>query len=303
MVEHVRDRRLWYSFSFSPPWPSSPSSGSVAACGKCPRRRRQTDLPAQDATTPERQAAQARRPSPTFRKGREDRLRQPGSWLTLVGLYWLHDGDNSAGSAPTSEIIFPPSLPASLGTFVVPGQDGAAAELRTSGGFQVDVQEGKRRRKPARRWCRSSPTPPTRGPRSAPAACHFYLIDRQGKLGVRIKDSESETFKNFQGIETYPVILGMAQARCASSRPRPAKRSRCPTCSARSPKKTPPAPSSSSTAARPGSWKPCPTKADDGISFVFGDGTNGKAGGSYGGGRFLDAKVDGGEPQNRERPR
>jgi hypothetical protein len=50
------------------------------------------------------------------RKEREDRFKNTErGWLGLAGLYWLRDGENRIGSAPTNDIILPPVAPDHIG--------------------------------------------------------------------------------------------------------------------------------------------------------------------------------------------
>lgn len=272
---------------------SPPNSTRLAPVGEPATTRLAPvgDLPAQEEATAEKQAQHAAEFA-TFRQEREGRLKQPTSWLTLVGLYWLHEGDNSAGSAPTAEIIFPPSLPSSLGTFVVPGPDGAAAELRTIGGFTVTVegQEGQPAQDNQTLVALFADTS-GKGTVLRSGSVTFYLIERQGKLGVRIKDSESETFKSFQGIETYPLAWDWRIR--ARFEPAPEGRKiKVPNVLGQVAEED-----SAGTVffEKDGqTWKleALEGEGEDGLSFIFADGTNGK--GSYGGGRFLEAKVEGG---------
>ena len=57
----------------------------------------------------------------TWRKARFTELTADDGWLTLVGLHWLQDGVNRAGSAPDANLQLPPTAPASLGTFTLVG--------------------------------------------------------------------------------------------------------------------------------------------------------------------------------------
>lgn len=268
---------------------------SLGACRQAATPESRTaaaGLPAQEEATPEKQAAHAQEFA-TFRQEREGRLKQPGSWLTLVGLYWLHEGDNSAGSAPTAEIVFPPSLPSALGTLVVPGPAGAAAELRTAAGFTVAVDgpEGQ---------------PATEGQTQVPmfadtsgkptvvrsGSVSFFVIDRQGKLGVRIKDSESENLKSFTGIETYPLAWDWRIR--ARFEPAPAgKKIKVPNVLGQVAEEDSAGTVFFEKAGQTWQLEALEGEGEDGLSFVFGDGTNGK--GTYGGGRFLEAKVEGGD--------
>jgi len=38
---------------------------------------------------------------------RVERLKEKDSWLSLAGLYWLNEGENSFGSDKSNDIVFP----------------------------------------------------------------------------------------------------------------------------------------------------------------------------------------------------
>src|SRR5258708_28153563 len=54
-----------------------------------------------------------------YRKHRLEELTAPGGWLAVQGLFWLHDGANSAGSDPSSEIRLPARAPTRRGVFTL----------------------------------------------------------------------------------------------------------------------------------------------------------------------------------------
>lgn len=278
------------AFRFASRSASTVFAGAVLVLAACAGGRAGNDLPAQDPRAPEAEANQ-RKGFETFRQEREERLRKPDGWLTLVGLYWLHEGDNSAGSAPTSEIVFPPSLPTSFGTFVVPGKDGAAAELRTSGGFTVEVEgeEGAEAKKgqtvvPMYPDSSGKPTLVRSG------SVRFLLIERGGKFGVRIKDSESETLKGFHGIETYPVSWDWRIRGRFVPAP-PGKTIKVPNVLGQVSDEESAGTFIFEKDGKVWQLEALPGEGAQEISFIFGDGTNGK--GTYGGGRFVDGKVEG----------
>src|SRR5262245_33127611 len=58
----------------------------------------------------------------SFRQERIDGLKRPDGWLSLVGLFWLQEGENRFGSDPQNRVIFPEgSAPPVAGTFVRKG--------------------------------------------------------------------------------------------------------------------------------------------------------------------------------------
>jgi uncharacterized protein len=131
-----------------------------------------------------------------WRSGRIERLQRPDGWLTLVGLAWLQPGENRVGSAPDCEVRLPASAPPRLGTIRV--ADGVATFTADRGATVVSqgVPVSTLRLRPD---VDGDPTVLVHGP------IRFYVIGRNNKLAVRIKDSEAEARKKFAGIEHFPV--------------------------------------------------------------------------------------------------
>lgn len=65
-----------------------------------------------------------------YRAARVAELTAPDGWLAVRGLFWLHEGANTAGSDPASEIRLPPRMAKRVGVFTLTqGQISFAAEL------------------------------------------------------------------------------------------------------------------------------------------------------------------------------
>ncbi|HWD99378.1 MAG TPA: hypothetical protein VG345_10080, partial [Bryobacteraceae bacterium] len=52
-----------------------------------------------------------------WRADYENSLQAPDGWLSVAGLFWLHEGSNSAGSYPRSEVRLPAGAPPHAGVF------------------------------------------------------------------------------------------------------------------------------------------------------------------------------------------
>jgi hypothetical protein len=52
-----------------------------------------------------------------WRADYENSLKAPDGWLSVAGLFWLHEGSNSAGSDPRSEVRLPAGAPPHAGVF------------------------------------------------------------------------------------------------------------------------------------------------------------------------------------------
>lgn len=132
-----------------------------------------------------------------WREQRLARLTAENGWLTLVGLFWLKPGENTFGRAPGNAIVLDhPQLPASAGTFLLKETqvrfDAASAAGITLDGKPVD-----------------SPimNPDTSGAATvlASGTLRFFIIERGGRLGVRVRDVEHPLRTHFAGLEYFAI--------------------------------------------------------------------------------------------------
>src|SRR5271155_4021811 len=52
-----------------------------------------------------------------WRRAYETSLKSDDGWLTVTGLFWLHEGENRFGSDPLNDIVLPSSAPPVAGVF------------------------------------------------------------------------------------------------------------------------------------------------------------------------------------------
>jgi len=120
-------------------------------------------------------------------------LQKPDGWLSLAGLYWLNQGENSFGDDPANDIVFPADkAPAFIGTFLL--QD-TTVTVRINPGIPVYHDNQPVTRLVLKNDLSGNPTILNYGSLS------WYIIKRGDKYGVRLKDSESPRLKNFKGID------------------------------------------------------------------------------------------------------
>ena len=110
----------------------------------------------------------------------------------------LGEGENSVGSDPKSVVALPEGkAAASVGTIRL--EKGKAMFVPGPGAgitFDDKPVTAPLEMKPD---TSGAPTVLRTGP------VRFYVIERGGKLGVRVKDSESVAKQNFKGIDSYPI--------------------------------------------------------------------------------------------------
>ena len=130
-----------------------------------------------------------------WRTEREARLKADDGWLTLTGLFFLNEGDNSFGSSPQNDIELRVG-PERAGIITL--QDGRVDVRAVEG--QTLLVDG-RRVDAAQLWPYEGPDRPTitLGPLSL--FCH----ESGDRLAMRLRDLESEIRREFTKLHWYPV--------------------------------------------------------------------------------------------------
>jgi len=119
-----------------------------------------------------------------WRAQRRARLLSEDGWLTLVGLFWLHDG--------TNDVTLPAHPPVSA---------------------RFALQNGRVTLQPSLRLGIKSPTPlrddtDPNGPTIIRAGTLSFQVIKRGdvkgdRFGIRVKDTRSEARKNFKGLDYF----------------------------------------------------------------------------------------------------
>ncbi|MGH9382173.1 MAG: DUF1684 domain-containing protein [Thermoanaerobaculia bacterium] len=216
-----------------------------------------------------------------WREQRDARLRRPDGWLSLAGLFWLSEGDNSVGSMPTSDLVFPAEkAPLELGVLQ---RQGEAVTFRPAPGAGVTA-DGKpvTAETPLVPDTAGSPTTLERG------SLAFYAVVRGERVGIRLKDRASPLLAEFEGMEYFTVDPEWRLV--ARFEPYdPPKTLKVPNFIGIVEEL--PSPGAAILTVDGQEYRLEPTQEGDELFFVFGDATNG--GETYGGGRFLYTDLPG----------
>ncbi len=116
-----------------------------------------------------------------WRQSRLQSLQADGGWLSLAGLSWLHEGDNSFGRDASNQIVLPDGPPHAGAFHLKNGEvtvtlDGATRKVAHDSGDRVKA-----------------------------GRVNMQLILRGGRYGIRLRDPESEARRHFHGIESFPA--------------------------------------------------------------------------------------------------
>lgn len=135
-----------------------------------------------------------------WRAQRVARLTAPDGWLSLIGLEWLQEGANKVGSAADNDIVLQAG-PAHLGVVTLDPAGHVQIKLAEHSGATID---GKAVREATliddvHVADKASPTTVAFG------EANFYVIDREGRKGLRVKDAKAPTRQRFLGIDYFPI--------------------------------------------------------------------------------------------------
>ena len=130
-----------------------------------------------------------------WRLDREEGLKADDGWLTVAGLFFLTEGDNSFGSSPFNDIVLRTG-PAHAGVFTL--RDGTIT-ARAPEGETLSVDGHDVAMAPL--WPHEGPERPTIALDPLSLFAHFS----GDRLAIRMRDRESDIRRGFRGLRWYPV--------------------------------------------------------------------------------------------------
>lgn len=133
-----------------------------------------------------------------WRSGEEADLKKETGWLTVAGLFWLKEGINTVGAGENFDVRLTENF--KQGKFGEIDFKNGIASLKVEDGVEsqgdgkgitttiqlVSDEKGK-------------PTEVRAGSQT------FYLIKREERFGIRLKDSQSKARLSFKGQHWYPI--------------------------------------------------------------------------------------------------
>jgi uncharacterized protein len=132
-----------------------------------------------------------------FHRHREDQLTSDGGWLSVAGLFWLKPGANRFGADRSNELVLPASAPAHAGTFWL---EAGVVRVEAAPGAPLTLA-GRPVMKQTLRADSGGADPDV----LALGPLTLQIIERSGRLGVRLKDKDRAERKHFKGLVWYPV--------------------------------------------------------------------------------------------------
>jgi len=121
----------------------------------------------------------------------------PQGWLNVSGLFWLHEGINTFGSDPKNDVVFPEGKIAARAGYFLLKQGIVSVDIAPG----VKVQAKDKMISHAVLFHPDSSSNPT----LEAGSLRWFIIKRDTKYGVRLRDLENPAVKEFSSIERYAV--------------------------------------------------------------------------------------------------
>lgn len=199
-----------------------------------------------------------------WRANYEASLKAPDGWLSVAGLFWLHEGDNVVGSDAQSDVVLPPGGPGRAGVlhFVRGKVAWQNRELKSDADAHPDaVKIGD---------------------------VSLTIIERGGKTGVRLRDPNARTRREFAGCKWFPADPAWRVHAKWIAYPQPKKIAITNVLGMTDEESSP---GYAEFTVKGQKVRLEPVTEDGGLFFIFKDATSGKT--TYGAGRFLDTAQPG----------
>ena len=132
-----------------------------------------------------------------WHKKRIESLKEKDIWLNLAGLFWLNPGENSFGSDKSNDIIFPQGKAEDfMGWFDL--TDGVVS-VQLKPGVNISINDSVVAEMILKNYNKPSPSI------LRYKTLSWFVIKREDKYGIRLKDSANPEIERFDGIDRFDV--------------------------------------------------------------------------------------------------
>jgi len=129
-----------------------------------------------------------------WRHDYEAELTSDSGWLSVSGLFWLHEGENRFGSDPLNDIVLPSAAPAQAGTFDF-----------HAGKTTVHIRPGVTATINGKPIESAQLRPDNRDDRLVLGDLTLYVHASGDRFALRLKDKHSPLLKSFTSLNWFPV--------------------------------------------------------------------------------------------------
>ena len=131
-----------------------------------------------------------------WQETRNEEMRDTSSWLSLVILHWLEEGESTFGSDSSNTILFPEKAPALAGTLIL---EDSVVTLQVAEGVDIR-QAGKQVQEIVLNHDMDEETTFLQM-----GSFNFYIIKRPEGYALRVKDSQNPELLAFDDIPNFEI--------------------------------------------------------------------------------------------------
>ncbi len=132
----------------------------------------------------------------SWQQQRLERLKSKNGWLSLAGLFWLEEGENSFGSNPENDIVFPEKADTFSGILTL---ERGSVTLSVSEGVKITLQDTLI----TKIKLADDQSPNTTRLQQGDLA--WYIVKRGERYGIRLRDHKHPRIDKLDHIPSYPI--------------------------------------------------------------------------------------------------
>ena len=132
----------------------------------------------------------------SWQQQRLERLKSENGWLNLAGLFWLEEGENSFGSDESNDIVFPAKADPYCGTLTL---NKGEVILKITEGVIISVNDSLITEMDLVDDHEKNTT------RLQQGELAWYIINRDNRYGIRLRDHKHPRIEELDHIPSYPV--------------------------------------------------------------------------------------------------
>ena len=123
-------------------------------------------------------------------------LKAKDGWLNLAGIYWLKEGEQSFGSHPSNDIVFPDKAAAFIGTLTLKYE---SAHIQVNDDVELYYENERVQELELNYDSSGEPSYITHGDFA------WYIMKRHTSLAIRLRDFKNPAIEALDYIPSYPI--------------------------------------------------------------------------------------------------
>jgi len=127
---------------------------------------------------------------------RVERLKSKTGWLNLAGLFWLEEGENSFGSDPSNDVVFPEKAEPFCGTLSL---EAGKVYMEVKEGVKISIGDSLVTQTDLKHDHEENTTHLQQGDLA------WYIIKRAERYGIRMRDYKHPRIDLLDHIPSYPI--------------------------------------------------------------------------------------------------